>query len=85
MPFYYYVLKSVKNGILYKGSTQNLQQRVIYHNQGRVKYTAKNVPWELVLFEPFATRAVAVQREKWYKTGAGRDWIKAHLNNDWLR
>ncbi|MFM2037568.1 MAG: hypothetical protein RL432_507 [Bacteroidota bacterium] len=65
---------------MYKGSTQDLQLRVISHNQGRVKFTAKNAPWELVLFEPFATRVEAVQREKWYKTGVGRDWIKQQIN-----
>jgi putative endonuclease len=64
---------------LYKGSTQNLEQRLGYHNQGKVTFTSKYLPWELVLFEPFDTRVEATKREKWYKSGTGRDWIKSQI------
>jgi len=33
----------------------------------------------LVLFEEHKTRSDAMKREKWYKTGVGRDWIKNQL------
>ena len=80
MPYFSYVLRSLKNGILlYKGSTQNIEQRVAHHNQGKVAYTAKYLPWELILFESFETRSEATNREKWYKTGVGRDWIKSQI------
>ena len=79
MPFYSYVLRSLKNGILYKGSTQDIEKRLIIHNQGLVNYSSKHTPWELVLFEQFETRGEAIKREKWYKTGTGRDWIKSQI------
>ena len=79
MPFYSYVLRSLKNGILYKGSTQDIEKRLIIHNQGLVNYSSKHRPWELVLFEQFETRGEAMKREKWYKTGTGRDWIKSQI------
>ncbi|NBV09614.1 MAG: GIY-YIG nuclease family protein [Flavobacteriia bacterium] len=79
MPFYSYVLRSLKNGILYKGSTQDIEKRLIIHNQGLVNYSSKHTPWELVLFEQFETRGEAMKREKWYKTGTGRDWIKSQI------
>jgi len=82
MKYYSYVLRSQKNGILYKGSTDNPDKRLIYHNQGKVTFTSRHVPWELVLIEEFATRSEAMNREKWYKTGVGRDWIKSQLNNE---
>ncbi|MBM3186049.1 MAG: GIY-YIG nuclease family protein [Bacteroidetes bacterium] len=76
MKYYSYVLRSQKNGILYKGSTENLENRINYHNQGKVRFTSKYAPWELVLSEEFNTRSEALNREKWYKTGVGRDWIQ---------
>jgi putative endonuclease len=79
VPFYSYVLRSLKNGILYKGSTQDIEKRLIIHNQGLVNYSSKHTPWELVLFEQFETRGEAMKREKWYKTGTGRDWIKSQI------
>ena len=79
MSYYSYVLRSTKNGILYKGSTQNLEKRLQTHNSGKVKFTSKNIPWELVISEEFSTRSEAVKREKWYKSGVGRDWINSKL------
>ena len=67
MPYYSYVLKSLKSGIIYKGSTNNIEQRIILHNSGKVKFTAKHLPWELLFFEEFETRSQAFNREKWYK------------------
>lgn len=79
MPYYSYVLRSLKNGILYKGSTENIEQRLQSHNLGLVNFTSKHLPWEMILFEEFETRSQAMKREKWYKTGVGRDWIKEQL------
>ncbi len=81
MSYYSYVLRSTKNGILYKGSTQNLEKRLQTHNSGKVKFTSKNIPWELVISEEFSTRSEAVKREKWYKSGVGRDWINSKLQS----
>ena len=79
MSYYSYVLRSTKNGILYKGSAQNLEIRLQTHNSSKVKFTSKNIPWELVISEEFSTRSEAVKREKWYKSGVGRDWINSKL------
>ena len=81
MSYYSYVLRSTKNGILYKGSTQNLEIRLQTHNSGKVKFSSKNIPWELVISEEFSTRSEAVKREKWYKSGVGRDWINSKLQS----
>jgi putative endonuclease len=82
MPYYSYVLLSLKSGILYKGSTENIEKRLSTHNQGPVKFSSKHIPWELVLSEEFQTRSEAIKKEKWYKTGVGRDWIKTQLNKN---
>jgi len=41
--------------------------------------TRSGVPWRLVYFEKFDTRAEAVRRERELKTGKGRDDLKRIL------
>jgi putative endonuclease len=64
MLYYSYVLRSLKNGILYKGSNENMEQRLQSHNSGLVNFTSKQMPWVMVLFEEFETRSEAMKREK---------------------
>jgi len=78
--YYVYVLRSCVNGDLYKGSTENLERRLIQHNEGLVKYTSKFKPWELVYYEEFETRSLAVRRERFFKTGKGRELLKLILS-----
>ena len=77
--YFSYVLQSQKKNIFYYGSTEDLNKRIQMHNEGLVKFTSKYTLWKIVLFEEFKTRAEAVRREKWYKTGVGREWIKKQL------
>jgi putative endonuclease len=77
--YYTYILRSEINGHLYKGSTDNIETRVEQHNAGMVNYTSKYRPWKLVYFETFQTRSEAMARERFFKTGKGRDWLKNHL------
>ena len=78
--YYTYVLRSLQNGVLYKGQTDDLKSRLLIHNSGLVSYSKRYLPWELVYFEEFETRAEAMAREKFFKTGAGMDWLKRKLN-----
>ena len=77
--FYAYVLQSQINGYLYKGSTENLEARVEQHNAGLVNYTSKYMPWKLVYFELYDSRSEAMAREKFFKSGKGREWLKQKL------
>ena len=70
---------SLKDGRLYKGQTNNLGNRIIEHNTGKTKSTKGYLPWELVYFESFKTREEAVLREKYFKTGSGREFLKGKL------
>ena len=52
---YTYILKC-KDGSLYTGWTNDLEQRVAAHNTGKgAKYTKARRPVELVYFEEFET------------------------------
>ena len=62
--FYVYVLYSEKFDKYYIGHTNNLDARIIRHNNGREEYTKKYVPWMLKLSIRKNTRAEAVQLEK---------------------
>ena len=77
--FYVYVLVSEKTGRLYIGSTEDIDRRLTEHNTGYSKSTRHGVPWRLVHVESFQTRTEAVRRERYYKTGKGRDELAAHL------
>ncbi len=74
--YYTYVLQSKQKNILYKGSTSNLELRIIQHNEELVAFTNKYRPWVLVYHETFSTRSEAMAREKFFKSGKGREWLK---------
>ena len=71
--FCYYVLQSQKNGRRYVGSCKDLNDRIRRHNAGQSKATKHGVPWVLLHSESFLSRSEAAQRERYYKTGRGRD------------
>jgi len=76
-----YVLRSLKNGRLYVGSTNNLDRRLYEHNSGQSAYTRSTRPFVLVYFEEFETRIEAVRRELELKTGQGRQWLKEKIGS----
>jgi putative endonuclease len=73
--YYVYVLVSDKTGRRYTGSCEDVNERLRRHNAGHSKATKHGVPWRLLHFEAFATRAAACQREKELKAGKGREEI----------
>ena len=77
--YYAYVLRSKGNGILYCGQTEDLEKRVLEHNLGKNKYTRNKRPWELVYFEACMTRSLAIKRERFFKTGKGREYIRERI------
>ena len=77
-----YVIYSKKAGKYYTGQTEDLKRRLNEHNEGTLgKYTKNKGPWELLYFEEFKTREEALRREKYLKTGAGRDFVQSKLKN----
>jgi putative endonuclease len=58
-----------------------MKYRLYHHNTDKSPYTSLHTPWELVIVEEFETRSLAMRREKWYKTGVGREWINEQLKN----
>jgi len=77
--WYTYVLKSKRNGYLYKGSTNNLKRRKLEHDSGNVESTKSKRPWELIYYEACLSEEKAVKREKYFKTGFGRKFLKSRI------
>jgi putative endonuclease len=73
--FYVYVLQSETSKHSYTGFTTDLQHRVGQHNAGTTKSTTNRGPWKLVYEEEFSSRAEAMRREKFLKSGKGREQI----------
>jgi len=63
MPYHVYILQSTIDGSYYIGSTQDLNERVDRHNQGRSKYTKSKRPWKLIYHEEYPDRTTATKRE----------------------
>lgn len=77
--FYTYVLLC-DNGAFYKGFTNNLEKRYQQHLIGKgADYTAKHKPIKIAYYEIFNTKEEAVAREKYFKSGIGREWLKKHI------
>lgn len=53
--FFTCVLKSSKDGRLYKGYTNDLERRLNEHNNGYNRSTKYYRPWELVYYEELDT------------------------------
>ncbi len=83
--FYTYILRSRATGRYYTGSTANLQARLQQHNSNASASTKNLGPWDLAHHEEFATLAEAVRRERYFKTGRGRDELKKLVEFDQSR
>ena len=77
--FYTYVLKSCSDDKLYIGFTSDLKQRFKAHNEGLVFATKSRIPFEIVYYEACLNKEKAVQREKYFKTGFGRKFLKTRI------
>ncbi|MBA3706744.1 MAG: GIY-YIG nuclease family protein [Bacteroidetes bacterium] len=74
--FYVYILKSEKDSKYYYGSTQDIKDRLIYHNAGKVRSTKWRIPFILHYSETFGTRSEAAKREYFFKSIDGYNWLK---------
>ena len=74
--YYVYILRSKSSGRFYTGHTTHLQQRLEQHNHGITPSTKNRGPWELVHQEEFVTRSEAMRREKFLKSGKGREELR---------
>ncbi len=78
--FFIYVLRNIETNKRYIGHTSDLKRRIDEHNTSNLnpkRYTKKIPgPWELIYKEEYSARSQAMRREKFLKSGQGREWLK---------
>jgi putative endonuclease len=78
--FYVYVLYSEKAKRRYVGMSGDPEKRLVQHNGGYTKSTKAYRPWTKVYTESFETVLEAVKREKYLKSGVGREFLDKILH-----
>jgi putative endonuclease len=83
LSYFVYVLVSESTGGHYIGQTNDVARRLERHNSpdrfGK-RFTSKDAgPWKLIHTEEFPSRSAAMARERWLKSGIGRDWLEEKL------
>jgi putative endonuclease len=82
--YFVYVIRSQTVGKLYIGHTEDLEKRLKEHNDTDCfssKFTKRFPgPWVLVYSESYGTRSEAFRRERWLKTGRGREFVRSRLD-----
>ncbi len=74
--YFVYVLRSESYNRFYIGMTGDIERRIKEHNSGKTKSTKGYRPWKLFFYEKYPSRKEAREREKYLKSGVGREFIK---------
>ena len=80
--YYVYVLRSLKSGRLYIGSSGDPEARLDARNLGRTRWSRNHRPWMRVLLEEHPDRPSAQQRERYLKSGWGRRTLSKKFNSE---
>ena len=74
-----YILRSERNGRYYTGYALDVSNRLLDHNQGRVKATRYLRPWVLVYVETHNNATSARKREYQIKSMKSRIYIEQQI------
>jgi putative endonuclease len=76
MEYIVYILFSENHNKTYVGFTSSLIERFKSHNELATKgYTIKYRPWMVIHIEVYQSKNEVINREQWFKSGVGRDFI----------
>ena len=71
-----YAIKSEINKDIYVGMAMSAEKRLKEHNTGKNRYTKGLKPWRLIHIEYFPNWSEARVREKYLKSGVGKEFLK---------
>jgi putative endonuclease len=78
--WYVYVIQSeLDPSYFYKGHCVDLDERLKQHNKGQTKSNKHKMPFRVAYFETFENFDNAITREKYFKSAAGRRFLKGKL------
>lgn len=75
--FCVYAIKSELKNYIYVGLTNDLNRRFKEHNSGYNKTTKAYRPFILIYSEECQDRMDARKKEKYYKSGVGKEYLKS--------
>jgi putative endonuclease len=62
--------------------SSNAERRISDHNNGYNKTTKPYKPFKTILIEEYPTRTLARQREKYLKSGVGKEYLKSIIRSN---
>ncbi|AVR44579.1 endonuclease [Christiangramia fulva] len=71
-----YAISSIYHHYIDVGMTENIEERFKRHNSGREKTTKAYLPFELIFTELCENRVEGRKREKYWKSGIGKEKLK---------
>jgi putative endonuclease len=78
--FYVYIIQSQTHPErYYAGFTENLEERIMQHNNGQCAHTSKYKPWHIKTAIAFTDRQKATDFESYLKTASIRAFAKKRL------
>jgi len=80
--WYVYILKSLIKKFVYIGSTNDLQRRLLEHNNGLVQSTKAYRPFDVIAYVAVRTEKKARELERYLKTGSGKAILKKRILTD---
>ena len=73
---YVYAISSLIKNYIYVGMTKDVEARLVRHNKGREKTTKPYAPFRLIYTEVCANLVKARVREKYWKSGIGKQKLR---------
>ena len=77
--YYVYAIKSIERIYIYVGMTNNIERRLAQHNNGQNRSTKAYKPFKLIYKEIYNTSTEAREREKYLKSGIGKEFLKMQI------
>ena len=74
--YFVYAISSLEHSYIYVGLTQDIHLRIKRHNDGRERTTKFYRPFKLIYSEVCDSRPVARTKEKYWKSGVGKEKLK---------
>jgi putative endonuclease len=85
MEYAVYIMYSKRCDKIYIGFTTDLISRFCSHNSlGRKGWTIKYRPWQVIYTEFYADKVTAMKREKQFKGGKAREWIREKIEKEFV-
>ena len=79
--YYVYIIKSLTKDFKYIGFSSDLKKRFRHHNDGGNTSTSKYRPFKIVYYEGYLSEKDARRRERFLKSGRGREIIEQQLED----